>query len=293
MMTRLRLWAHDLRLHFRIANRIRRRGPGWTGLFSTGSTLPPGPGIFGMLAIMKNEAQLIEEWLDHYLCQGADYIFLIDNGSTDDTLDRVRPYLDDGRVQLVVYPEQHMQLQHYWTAFQHFRMADCCEWLGIADIDEFWFCRSGEPLTEYLVRQNKIDVIYANWTNFGTTQDAQPSSVRLGLCRMNPLKDRFTKYFFRTWVPRKQDDIEVHFIRNVGLSRAKIANNELQLNHYVTQSRSFWFDVKMRRGDVFYTGQNMDAMIARYEQVNKDSIATCTRLRDLMLASENGSGRSN
>ncbi len=235
---------------------------------------------------MKNEAHLIEEWLDHYLWQGADQIYLIDNGSTDNTLDRVRPYLNDGRVQLVVYPEQHKQVQHYWTAFQHFKISECCEWIGIADIDEYWFCKSGETLVKYLDRQAEVDVIYANWTNFGTTLDAQPESVRRDLCQMNPLKDRFSKYFFRTSIPLKQDDLEVHFIRNVGLRRAKIANGELQLNHYVTQSRSFWFDVKMRRGDVFYTGQNMDAMTARYEEINKASTGTCTRLRDLIQASD-------
>lgn len=230
-VTRFQLWLHNLRLHVRMTNRIRRRGPGLTGMFSSGSDRPRRPVSFGMLAIMKNEAHLIEEWLDHYFWQGAEQIYLIDNGSTDDTLARIRPHVDRGRVHLVVYPEQHKQVQHYWSAFQHFRIADTCEWLGTADIDEFWFCKSGERLADYLVRQQDVDVVYANWTNFGTNLDAQPASVRTELCQMNPLKDRFTKYIFRTWIPEKQEDIEVHAIRNVGLNRAKIANSELQPNH--------------------------------------------------------------
>ncbi|KAF0114211.1 MAG: hypothetical protein FD150_1646 [Rhodobacteraceae bacterium] len=54
---------------------------------------------------MKNETHLIEEWLDHYLANGAERIFLIDNGSTDDTLAKIAPWLGDGRVELVIYPE--------------------------------------------------------------------------------------------------------------------------------------------------------------------------------------------
>lgn len=290
MLNSLQLWAHDLRLKVRIANRIRRRGPGLTGLFSKRKDRPARPATFGMLAIMKNEAHLIEEWLDHYLWQGADHIYLIDNGSTDETLARIQRFIAGGRVHLLVLPEQHKQIEHYWTAFQHFGIAESCEWLGIADIDEFWFCKSGQTLVDYLSCQDKWDVIYANWSNFGSSLDTQPSSVRRSLIEMNPSKDRFTKYFFRTWLPAKQDDIEVHSIRNVGLLRAKIANKELQLNHYVTQSRYFWYDVKMRRGDVFYAAQNMDAMIAKFEQVNKSSTATCTKLRDLLLASDRASG---
>jgi hypothetical protein len=289
MLNRFQLWAHDLRLYVRIANRIRRRGPGLTGLFSKPKDRPKRPTTFGLLAIMKNEEHLIEEWLDHYLWQGAENIYLIDNGSTDDTLARIQRYLADGRVQLLVLPEQHKQIQHYWSAFQHFQIDECCEWLAIADIDEFWFCRSGERLVDYLSRQNDWDVVYANWSNFGSTLEAQPSSLRQSLTQKNPFKDRFTKYFFRTWLPTKQEDIEVHSIRNVGLTRAKIANDDLQLNHYVTQSHHFWFEVKMRRGDVFYSGQNMNAMIAKFEQVNKSSTATCTRLRDLSQAYESAS----
>jgi glycosyltransferase involved in cell wall biosynthesis len=281
-LDRILLSVYDLRLHLRMANRIRRRGPGLTGLFSKRTDRPQRPETLGMLAIMKNEAHLIEEWLDHYLWQGAGKIYLIDNGSTDGTLSRVHRYVASGRVHVVEYSEQHKQVQHYWNAFQHFQIARHCEWLGIADIDEFWFCKSGQSLKDYLSSQHDKDAVYANWTNFGTDLEGQPDSVRQSLCQMNPRKDRFTKYFFRTSLPEKQEDIEVHSIRNVGFLRARIANRDLQLNHYVTQSRHFWFEIKMRRGDVFYTGQSMDALRERYDRVNRDSTATCTRLRDLV-----------
>lgn len=78
------------------------------------------------------------------------------------------------------------------------------------------------------------------------------------------------------------EDIEVHGIRNVPPRRAKIANHELQMNHYVTQSRDYWFNIKMKRGDVFYQGQDLNRMAARFDQINAASKDTCTRLRDLV-----------
>jgi len=35
-------------------------------------------------AIFKNESVALEEWLTHYINEGVDHFFLIDNGSTDD-----------------------------------------------------------------------------------------------------------------------------------------------------------------------------------------------------------------
>ena len=36
-----------------------------------------------IVAIFKNESWILKEWIEHYLNQGVDHFFLIDNGSTD------------------------------------------------------------------------------------------------------------------------------------------------------------------------------------------------------------------
>lgn len=65
---------------------------------------------FGVLAIMKNEAMNVDEWIEHYLWMGAGRIFLIDNCSTDDTLAKARAWVTRGRVEPVIYPERHQQV---------------------------------------------------------------------------------------------------------------------------------------------------------------------------------------
>lgn len=276
---------HNLRLHLRLLNRIRRRGPR-RGELSSAKERRPRPENLAVLGIFKNETHLIEEWCQHYyLDQGVDRIFLIDNGSTDDTVAKLARWTSEGRVEVISLPEPHRQQQHYWTAFQHFRIAERCDWLAIADIDEFWFCKSGETLASYLKRQTDVDGLYALWTNFGSGgHEKQPESVRQSLVDCDPRLGPQTKCIFRTFLPKAVKDIEVHFVGNLALRRAKIATRDLQLNHYVAQSRQFWFEVKLTRGDVFFARPDPSAIAARFDAVNQACTATDTRLRDLVAS---------
>ena len=44
--------------------------------------------------VFKNEAHSIKEWIDHYLFHGADHFYLINDGSTDNFLEIIQPYID-------------------------------------------------------------------------------------------------------------------------------------------------------------------------------------------------------
>ena len=279
-MERLFDVAYHAWLELSVANRIRKRSARRGDLIKARQ---PRPNRLGVLAIMKNEAHLIEEWIEHNLWIGADRIFLIDNGSTDDTVARIAPWLKTGQVELVIYPEQHRQLQHYWTAFNEFKIAERCEWLLNCDIDEFFFCKSGESLADFVDRLTDHDAVYVNGAMFGTSGHAvQPKSVRRELTMRIPRLSRFTKCLFRTSVPRNDTDLDVHFIRGVPLGRSLIANRALQFNHYITQSRQYWFQIKMKRGDVRYSKVDLEVWARKFEMIETSSTAGCTGLRDLL-----------
>ena len=36
-----------------------------------------------LIAIFKNESHILKEWIEHYINEGVDKFYLIDNGSTD------------------------------------------------------------------------------------------------------------------------------------------------------------------------------------------------------------------
>jgi len=45
-----------------------------------------------VLAMFKNEGMIIEEWFKHYLDEGVEHFYLIDNGSTDDYESKIEKF---------------------------------------------------------------------------------------------------------------------------------------------------------------------------------------------------------
>jgi hypothetical protein len=205
----------------------------------------------GVLGIMKNEAINLDEWVEHYLWMGAGKIYLIDNGSTDDTVAKAKAWVAKGHVQLVEYPARHQQVQHYRTAFRHFGIARQCEWVLVADLDEFWFCPAGDSLAHALEEFDQYDVIYSNWVMFGSGGLIEhPDSVREGftLRREGVAGHNETKYICRSRVLEKPSALGIHKVRGGDSMRTVSDTQRFQLNHYPIQSEAFFRAVKMTRG---------------------------------------------
>lgn len=207
----------------------------------------------GVLAIMKNEGRNIEEWVEHYLWQGAGKIFIIDNGSTDNGVDLLAPWIATGQVEVISLTDKWRQREHYWTAVKTFRIRQTCQWLLLADLDEFWFCKDRSTVAEALNGYDKIDVIYCNWRVFGSDGHiTHPSSLRIGIVKRQPeyAPHFLTKWICRTSALRRPANLHIHKIHGVCSSRVITDTEAFQLNHYPTQSVEFFQDVKMTRGDV-------------------------------------------
>lgn len=206
----------------------------------------------GVLGIMKNEEMAVIEWIEHYLWCGAGAIFLIDNGSTDSSVEHIRPYVDRGVVRLIQCPQPWKQVEHYWTAVQELDIRIECQWLLIADLDEFWFCPSGQKLTSALTSFDAFDVIQANWTNFGSSGlKAQPTSIREGFVHRREIMPSYSwsKYICKTSVIRKKANLEIHRFTGARSEKTVTSNDIFQINHYPIQSEEFFRKVKMTRGD--------------------------------------------
>ena len=44
--------------------------------------------------MFKNESYIIEQWIQHYLLEGVNHFYLIDNGSTDDYECKIKKYMN-------------------------------------------------------------------------------------------------------------------------------------------------------------------------------------------------------
>lgn len=241
----------------------------------------------GVLAIMKNESMNLDEWIEHYLWMGATTIYLIDNGSTDDTVAKARAWEKTGRVKLVEYPARHQQRQHYWRAFKQFRIARTCQWLLIADLDEFWFCPAGDRLVDALIDFYNYDVIYSNWVMFGSGGLIDhPKSLResLTLRRAGVDCHGHTKYICRTRVLKRQSALHIHKVFGADSSRTVSDTTRFQLNHYQTQSLEYFQSVKMTRGAADHAESDTLRDMAYFYSQNEGCDQTDRQLADLVAA---------
>lgn len=210
-------------------------------------------GSLAVLAIMKNEAMNIDEWVSHYLQVGADRIVLIDNGSTDDTLAKAQAWVEKGKVDLISRHQRHRQTDHYWEAIRTYILGKH-DWLLIADLDEFWFCPDGTTIPAKLAEDQFLesDVIYANWTMFGSSGLTEhPESIRAKLVHRSPglSQHKNTKYICRTSILGARANIGIHKVIGGDSSRTVSDNENFCLFHYPIQSLEFFQTVKMARGD--------------------------------------------
>ena len=70
-----------------------------------------------VLSIFKNETMNLKIWIEHYLWQGVEHFYLIDNGSTDNPLSILQEYIDKNIITYFYLPEKHKQQEHYRYVF--------------------------------------------------------------------------------------------------------------------------------------------------------------------------------
>ena len=47
-----------------------------------------------IISMFKNESSIIKQWIEHYLEEGVEHFYLIDNGSTDDYNTQIKDYMN-------------------------------------------------------------------------------------------------------------------------------------------------------------------------------------------------------
>jgi Glycosyl transferase family 2 len=122
-----------------------------------------------VLAIFKNESSIIAEWINHYMREGVEHFYLIDNGSTDDINDTLSRYsnitlIKDDRS--ATTENQTFLMNHYYLN----TIKNETEWIIICDVDEYIYARNRN--VQILDVLNKlptnVEKIWIPWKCFGT-----------------------------------------------------------------------------------------------------------------------------
>jgi hypothetical protein len=218
-----------------------------------------------LLAVFKNEAHILKEWVEHYIKEGVDKFFLINNNSTDNFYDILSPYINNGIVTLNSDNRSHSQIAIY---NDYINVCKQYKWVIVCDLDEFIYARkSFKRIKKYLkTLNNNVSQVCIPWKMFGSNgydsyDKPQPSSVIHSFTKRQHNKGLInSKSIVRTEFLSRFDIHEHHV--NGGIQYNELNNknfmaiNEdilqntcLHLNHYAIQSFEWFMRVKVTRGD--------------------------------------------
>ncbi len=227
----------------------------------------------------------IREWLDHYFWIGVDRIFLIDNGSGDESVALARGHPHSNRIDLIELPERYQQIAHYRNAMHVFNIRKRVDWLMVADLDEFWFFRHARKFKIVLRQYSVVDLVYTNWTMFGSGGfDRHSSSLRCDIVTKRPkiAAHAYSKWLVRTSAMNCDHQFDIHKVWDIDARRVISDNVELQLNHYPIQSREYFAKIKMTRGDAFKAANDQVRDWAYFDRYDAPCVIPDTGLRDLL-----------
>ncbi len=124
-----------------------------------------------VVAIFKDEARYLEEWLNYHLAAGVEHFYLYDDGSTDEPREVLEPYIEAELVEYFPVTGENMTIPVYNDAVRRFKFA--ARYLAFLDIDEFIFPKTNqsviEVVDEILSKDDNAAALVVNWQVFGSS----------------------------------------------------------------------------------------------------------------------------
>jgi len=133
------------------------------------------------MAIFKNEAAYLDEWLAFCVLEGIEHVLLYDNGSTDASREVLQPWIDVGIVELFDWPmhwTKGAQVKAYSHALRELRGRT--RWAAFIDVDEYLFSPTGQMVSEVLTQYEGYAGVIVNWQCYGTSgHNARPGGLTI------------------------------------------------------------------------------------------------------------------
>ncbi len=147
-----------------------------------------------VVAILKNEAPYLREWLDYHLVAGIDHFYLYDNDSSDNYNEIIAPYVAAGLVTSKKISGGSAQFAAYADAVLNFRFQS--RRMAFIDLDEFIYPKSNRSVAEVveeILSRTEAAGLAINWQLFGSSGESKADYSRGVL-------ERFTRRAPIDWV---------------------------------------------------------------------------------------------
>lgn len=220
-----------------------------------------------VLAMIKDEQRYLKEWLDYHFAQGFDHIYLIEDFTSSDHTEFLKPWGDkvslyrcDRDLGILDEPKSRTPWRQVWIYNQFFKKFPeerQDNWCMFLDIDEFFEMSEGMTLDliiEDLKRQDRKNIFFA-LRNFNSDHRIFEPSI--------PMKEAYTHWEYnehgflcKTLIDVTEPYNFVCIQRGypVIVQAGKDRNNApivekktAWINHYFTKSWEGWL-IRMRRG---------------------------------------------
>jgi hypothetical protein len=222
-----------------------------------------------VLAMFKNESMIIKDWIEHYLREGVEHFYLIDNGSNDDYYEKIKIY--DKYITLTKDPTRlpkGTQTFLFNTIYLE-KIKKETEWIIFCDIDEYIYARNGN--NQIMDALNKlpenVEKIWLPWKCFGSNgHKNQPNNIINNFLKRKEgynKNDGFGKIICRTAnlerimtcghiVRLNKNNIMYNAnsekLEDYNLDEENCQTLNLHLNHYMLMSEEYYLNVKSVRG---------------------------------------------
>lgn len=127
-------------------------------------------------AVFKDESFFLKQWIDFHIRMGVEQFYLYNNGSTDNYLEILHPYIEQKLVQLIDWSIETRNQREYLTllqlpAYNHALSIakDTAQWAAFIDLDEFLCPIKHDTMVALLQDFNAYAGLAINWQTFGTS----------------------------------------------------------------------------------------------------------------------------
>ena len=235
------------------------------------------PYDLAIVAIFKDEAKYLGEWIDYHLLAGVNHFYLYNNDSSDDYEKILAPYIEKNLVTLIDWSGRLMMYPAYDDAIEKYRFE--CRYMTFIDLDEFIFPKTNQSIVEIvdeiLSSDSSAAALGMNVQHFGSNGEEKADYSRGVL-------ERFTRRAPSDWVIFKENEPNIgnifiksvvnprrvdyyfspHFpiyfkgLKSINSDGAEtyhagnhpICANKIVVNHYAVKSKEEYVKKKMPRG---------------------------------------------
>lgn len=199
-------------------------------------------------AIFKNEASYLKEWIEYHKLIGVERFYLYDNESTDNVMEVLQPYIDDGTVLYRYIKGKALQMKAYCDAIYYYKHET--KWLAIIDIDEFIVPVEKDTLNEFLKEYEGYPAVGINWVVFDSNghvtkpeglvtenykrAEAAPNLHIKSIVRPDRVFDLINPHF--CYYIQKKLAVNENFEPISGAFTNTCSVNKIRINHYLVKS---------------------------------------------------------